>query len=103
MPMQRVSARDFQARPGEWQSAAHEAPIVITNHGRDEFVLMSMRTFERYQKLDTRRSLTVDELPEELKQELLQNMKEYQSGDPVLDELYERSKKERAGKPLAHR
>jgi prevent-host-death family protein len=105
MPLREVTARDFQSRPGEYQEEARQAPIVITNHGRKAFVLMSWQLFEeRYLALDTRRSLTVDELPPELQQKMLDNMSNYESGDPLLDELYERGKTEKkAGRASARR
>uniref|UniRef100_UPI0035CA2E24 PAS domain-containing protein n=1 Tax=uncultured Sphingomonas sp. TaxID=158754 RepID=UPI0035CA2E24 len=42
---ERVSAADFVRGFGVWREKASEAPVVITNHGRDTHVLLSAKAF----------------------------------------------------------
>ena len=62
--VERVSAREFQNRPGHYQDRALRAPLYITSHGRDRLALISVEEYERLRKRD-RQALLVEQLSEE--------------------------------------
>jgi prevent-host-death family protein len=61
--VERVSAREFQNRPGHYQDRALRGPLYITSHGRDRLALISVEEYERLRKRD-RQALLVEELSE---------------------------------------
>lgn len=44
--MVRVSSTEFQRQSGRYCQDAHDEPVIITSHGRDRLVLMSMHQYE---------------------------------------------------------
>ena len=60
--VQRVTARDFQNRPGHYQDLALAGTVYITSHGRDRLALISVGEYERLRKRD-RQALLVEQLP----------------------------------------
>jgi prevent-host-death family protein len=61
----RVSARQFHRSIGEISKRARGEPVIITNQGGDDLVLLSAREYERLQRGDRRVHLTA-ELPDDL-------------------------------------
>lgn len=62
----RVSARQFHRSIGEISKRAREGePVIITNQGGDDLVLLSAREYERLQRGDRRVHLTA-EFPDDL-------------------------------------
>jgi prevent-host-death family protein len=60
--MIKVSSTEFQNRFGQYKKEVRNSPIVITNHGRDDLVLLSINEFTRLKALN-RRSFYAHELP----------------------------------------
>ena len=61
------SSTDWNRRAGDIIEAARRAPVTITQRKRPAFVVMSYDAFERLSKSgDTRKSHTLDTLPDEL-------------------------------------
>ena len=46
--MQTMTSREFNQQSGKAKQAAQAAPVIVTNHGKPEFVLM---TYAEYLKL----------------------------------------------------
>ena len=52
---------DWTRKSGDILAAAQRGPVTITRHKRPAFVVMSYDRYERLNKRDTRRSVTIDE------------------------------------------
>ena len=63
MPNIKVSASEFQQTFGALSDKARHEPVVITKHGRDSLVVMSVEEWERLKRRDRQVGLTA-ELPE---------------------------------------
>jgi PHD/YefM family antitoxin component YafN of YafNO toxin-antitoxin module len=50
----RVTSGAFQRAFGRYREIALQAPVSITNHGRDSLVLLSASEYERLRRLDRR-------------------------------------------------
>jgi hypothetical protein len=61
-PMRRFSTVDLDKRLGDVKSAAQRAPVVITEHRKDRFVLMAVEDFDRLRS-DPQRSFGEGETP----------------------------------------
>ena len=61
----RISAREFHRAIGAVSKRAREEPVIITNQGGDDLVLLSAREYERLQRGDRRVHLTA-EFPDDL-------------------------------------
>ncbi len=48
----RVTSADFQKAYGQYREKALQAPVVITNHGRDSLVLLSAEEYRRLKSQD---------------------------------------------------
>lgn len=64
--MTRVSSAEFQRRIGAFTEMAQREPVIVTKHDRESVVLVSAVEFARLLALDTRQSMHVWELPDDL-------------------------------------
>jgi prevent-host-death family protein len=62
--MARVPASEFQREFGRLRGVAHREAVIVTNHGRDDVVLLSAEEYQRLRSLD-RRATHVSELTDE--------------------------------------
>ncbi len=64
--MTQVTSGELQKEFGRYRSIAHREAVVITNHGRDDLVLLSVDEYKRLRRLEKRSfhisALTDDEL-----------------------------------------
>ncbi len=64
--MTQVTSGELQKEFGRYRSIAHREAVVITNHGRDDLVLLSVDEYKRLRLLEKRSfhisALTDDEL-----------------------------------------
>jgi len=63
MDATRVTASEFQNAFGSLSDKARQEPVVITKHGRDSLVVITVEEWERLKRRDRKVGLTVD-LPE---------------------------------------
>jgi prevent-host-death family protein len=61
IPMARVPASEFQREFGRLRGVAHREAVIVTSHGRDDVVLLSVEEYQRLRSLD-RRAMHVSEL-----------------------------------------
>lgn len=59
--MARVPASEFQREFGRLRGVAHREAVIVTSHGRDDVVLLSVEEYQRLRSLE-RRALHVSEL-----------------------------------------
>jgi PHD/YefM family antitoxin component YafN of YafNO toxin-antitoxin module len=52
MASHRVTSSQFQKEYGRYSTLAKRQPLIITNHGRDELVLLDAQEYERLRRLD---------------------------------------------------
>ncbi len=62
MASTRVTSSDFQKEYGRYSTLAKRRPVTITNHGRDELVVLDVHEYERLRRLDTRVAMPVEAL-----------------------------------------
>ena len=60
----RVTASEFQKEYGRYASLAKRRAVTVTNHGRDELVVLDAQEYERLRKLDDRVAMPVEALSE---------------------------------------
>jgi prevent-host-death family protein len=60
------SSTDWNRKSGDIFAAARRGPVTITQRKRPAFVVMDYEEFQRLQSGDTRRSYTIDTLPDEI-------------------------------------
>jgi len=63
--MARVPAKEFQREFGRLRGVAHREAVIVTSHGRDDVVLLSIEEYQRLRSLD-RRAMHVSELPDDV-------------------------------------
>jgi prevent-host-death family protein len=63
--MTKVTSAEFTREFGRYRVIAHREPVVITNHGRDDVVLIGAEDFARLSRYD-QKAFHVTELPEEV-------------------------------------
>jgi len=74
-------ASDLTRKTGEILHAATIAPITLTNHGKPRHVILSVEEYERLKNgSSSREAYKVEELPTELRNELLSGI------DALLDD-----------------
>ncbi len=56
-----ISSVEFQRKFGRYRDAAQREPVVITNHGRENLVLLSVDEYRRLKRRD-RQALRVEDL-----------------------------------------
>ncbi len=52
--MAQVSSGELQKEFGRYRAIAHREAVVITNHGREDLVLLSAEEYRRLQELEER-------------------------------------------------
>lgn len=62
--MAQVTSTDFQKNPGIYQDMAQREPIVVTSHGRERTVLISMEEYHRLKRRD-RQALVIEDISDE--------------------------------------
>ena len=83
--MTEITASEFQRNFGKYSDVAMTEPVVITNHGRERYVLVPAKRYRELEALDTRQVLYPHELDDTMKDELT---KGYQGAEtPYLDHL----------------
>lgn len=60
--MKRVTANEFQKEFASYKAKAHREAVIITSHGRDDVVLISVDEYNRLSQLDLK-ALYAHELP----------------------------------------
>ena len=58
--MTRVSAVEFQRSPGRVRALALREPVFVTNHGRDDLVVLSAHEYSRLKRRDREAVRTAD-------------------------------------------
>ena len=61
--MPTVSASEYSKKVGLYQTIAQREPVVITSHGREETVLVSIDEYRRLTR--RRRPFSIENLPDE--------------------------------------
>ncbi len=90
--MRRFTTVDLDENLGDVKAAASRAPIVITEHGEDRFVMLSIEDFERLRKSGvSQRAFGAGETPPEIAVPLL----------AVIDRILEEPGAWRAEEPRA--
>lgn len=64
MAAPKVTASEFQKEYGRYASLAKRQPLTVTNHGRDELVVLDAAEYERLRRLDTRVAMPVEAMSE---------------------------------------
>jgi len=64
MASARVTSSEFQKEYGRYFTLAKRRAVTITNHGRDELVVLDAHEYERLRRLDTRFAIPVEALSE---------------------------------------
>lgn len=67
--MAKVTSGEFQREFGRYRALAHREAVVITNHGRDDVVLLGAEDYARLRRYE-QKALHVSELPAEVVEEL---------------------------------
>ena len=67
--MNRVTSNEFQKKFASYKAKAHREAVVITSHGQDDVVLISVDEYERLRQLD-QQAVYAHELPETVINEL---------------------------------
>jgi prevent-host-death family protein len=65
IPMTKVTSGEFQKEFGRYRALAHREPVIITNHGRDDVVLLGVDDYARLRRYE-QRAFHVSELPDEV-------------------------------------
>jgi len=67
--MRKVTSGDFQREFGRYRAIAQREPVIITNHGREDVVLLGAEDYARLRRYEPR-AFHVRELPDEILEEL---------------------------------
>jgi prevent-host-death family protein len=67
--MAKVTSGEFTREFGRYRVMAHREPVVVTNHGRDDVVLISAEDYARLRRYE-QKPLHVSQLPREVVDEL---------------------------------
>jgi prevent-host-death family protein len=67
--MTKVSSADFQREFGRYRALAQREPVIITNHGRDDVVLLAAEDYARLRRYE-QKAFHVSDLPDEVVDEL---------------------------------
>ncbi len=77
--MRSFTTADLNKQVGEVTDAAQRAPVVITRRSKPRFVLMSLEHYEALRgPEDRRRAFTIDTMPDDLREGLLQAAEAYE-------------------------
>jgi PHD/YefM family antitoxin component YafN of YafNO toxin-antitoxin module len=75
--LKHFSTADLARKVGDVTHAAAEAPVVITQHKKPRFVLLTAEYYEFMRSKDPRRVYRTDETPEEVREWLLPALEAY--------------------------
>jgi prevent-host-death family protein len=67
--MTKVSSGEFTREFGRYRVMAHRGPIIITNHGRDDVVLIAAEDYARLVRYE-QKAFHVTQLPKDVVDEL---------------------------------
>lgn len=67
--MVRITSREFQKEFGRYRTEAHKGAVIITNHSREDVVLISAEEYHRLRQLD-QQAFYAHELPKEVINEM---------------------------------
>jgi prevent-host-death family protein len=67
--MTKVTSGEFTREFGRYRVIAHREPVVITNHGRDDVVLIGAEDYARLRRYE-QKAFHVSQLPQEVIDEL---------------------------------
>jgi prevent-host-death family protein len=67
--MAKVTSGDFTREFGRYRVMAHREPVVVTNHGRDDVVLIGAEDYARLRRYE-QKAFHVSQLPKEVVDEL---------------------------------
>jgi prevent-host-death family protein len=67
--MARVTSGEFQREFGRYRTLAQREPVIVTNHGRDDVVLMAAEDYARLRRY-AQAAFHVSELPKDVVDEL---------------------------------
>ena len=67
--MTKVTSAEFTREFGRYRVMAHREPVVVTNHGRDDVVLIGAEDYARLRRYE-QKALHVSQLPPEVVDEL---------------------------------
>jgi PHD/YefM family antitoxin component YafN of YafNO toxin-antitoxin module len=84
--MKSFSTGDLSRKIGDVTQAASQAPIIITQHKKPRYVLMSVETYMGLQNLDTRRAYSVEETPPEIAEWLVPGLEALARGEGGYDD-----------------
>lgn len=65
----RISTSTLLREFGRLRSLAHREPVVVTNHGRDDIVLVSAEEFQRLRNAEKQASRNLDWISDREEQE----------------------------------
>jgi prevent-host-death family protein len=63
--MTKVTSGEFQREFGRYRALAQREPVIITNHGRDDVVLLGAEDYVRLRRYE-QKTFHVSELPREV-------------------------------------
>lgn len=69
MPVLKNTSGEFQREFGRYKALAHREAVIITNHGRDDVVLLGADDYARLRRYE-QKPFHVSELPREIVDEL---------------------------------
>lgn len=67
--MTKVTSGEFQREFGRYRALAHREPVIITNHGRDDVVLLGADDYARLRRYE-QKAFHVSQLPPQVVREL---------------------------------
>jgi prevent-host-death family protein len=67
--MTKVTSGEFQREFGRYRTLAQREPVIITNHGRDDVVLLRAEDYARLRRYE-QKPFHVSQLPREVIEEL---------------------------------
>lgn len=67
--MTKVTSGEFTREFGRYRVMAHREPVVVTNHGRDDVVLIGAEDYARLRRYE-QRAFHVSQLPQDVLNEL---------------------------------
>lgn len=67
--MTKVTSGEFTREFGRYRAIAHREPVIITNHGRDDVVLLAAEDYARLRRYE-QKAFHVSQLPQDVVDEL---------------------------------
>ena len=67
--MAKVTSNEFAREFGRYRVLAHREPVIVTNHGRDDVVLIAAEDYARLSRYE-QKAFHVSQLPREVVDEL---------------------------------